>query len=221
MRGGRERDSNEELRHHSLLPGLFKGLSSGVRTSGWVGQRRKKEEEDDRGGDGGAPRGTMGRCRRDGTGRQNLRCENLDQQQKWHGSVSQPTPPPPPPPPPPLSLRLPVPVITWYHLRLTCTSHSLPLSLTHSDNPLQEGWKGKLSYKAAWQHFRARALNGCHHAPPPPECLPCPTDTTRCSHPPKNHFKQPTPSKLAVSQPGSQPGSQQGSQSASRPSAST
>ncbi|KAI3369903.1 hypothetical protein L3Q82_024714, partial [Scortum barcoo] len=48
MRGGGERDSNEEPRHHSLLPGLFKGLSSGVRTSGWAGQRRKKGEEDDR-----------------------------------------------------------------------------------------------------------------------------------------------------------------------------
>lgn len=48
--GWGERDSNEELRHHSLLPGLFKGLSSGVRTGGWAGQRRKKEGEDDRGG---------------------------------------------------------------------------------------------------------------------------------------------------------------------------
>lgn len=49
--GWGERDSNEERRHHSLLPGLFKGLSSGVRTSGWEGQRRKKREEDDRGGE--------------------------------------------------------------------------------------------------------------------------------------------------------------------------
>lgn len=47
--GWGERDSNEEPRHHSLLPGLFKGLSSGVRTSGWEGPRRKKGEEDDRG----------------------------------------------------------------------------------------------------------------------------------------------------------------------------
>lgn len=49
--GWGERDSNEERRHHSLLPGLFKGLSSGVRTSGWEGQWRKKREEDDRGGE--------------------------------------------------------------------------------------------------------------------------------------------------------------------------
>lgn len=49
--GWGERDSNEEPRHHSLLPGLFKGLSPGVRTSGWEGQRRKKREEDDRGGE--------------------------------------------------------------------------------------------------------------------------------------------------------------------------
>ncbi|KAF3856554.1 hypothetical protein F7725_017277 [Dissostichus mawsoni] len=49
--GWGERDSNEERRHHSLLPGLFKGISPGVRTSGWEGQRRKKGEEDDRGGE--------------------------------------------------------------------------------------------------------------------------------------------------------------------------
>lgn len=49
--GWGERDSNEEPRHHSLLPGLFKGLSSGVRTNGWEGQRRKKVEDDDRGGE--------------------------------------------------------------------------------------------------------------------------------------------------------------------------
>lgn len=49
--GWGERDSNEEPRHHSLLPGLFKGHSSGVRSSGWEGQRRKKREEDDRGGE--------------------------------------------------------------------------------------------------------------------------------------------------------------------------
>lgn len=49
--GWGERDSNEQLRHHSLLPGLFKGHSSGVRSSGWEGQRRKKGEEDDRGGE--------------------------------------------------------------------------------------------------------------------------------------------------------------------------
>ncbi len=49
--GWGERDSNEEPRHHSLLPGLFKRLSLGVRTSGWEGQMRKKREEDDRGGE--------------------------------------------------------------------------------------------------------------------------------------------------------------------------
>lgn len=49
--GWGERDSNEEPRHHSLLPGLFKGLNSGVRSSGWEGQRRTKVEEDDGGGE--------------------------------------------------------------------------------------------------------------------------------------------------------------------------
>lgn len=49
--GWGERDSNEELRHHSLLPELFKGLSSGVRTSGWEGQKKTRREEDDRGGE--------------------------------------------------------------------------------------------------------------------------------------------------------------------------
>lgn len=49
--GWGERDSNEELRHHSLLPGLFKGLSSGVRTSGWEGHKKTRREEDDRGGE--------------------------------------------------------------------------------------------------------------------------------------------------------------------------
>ncbi|TNN82234.1 hypothetical protein EYF80_007602 [Liparis tanakae] len=49
--GWGERDSNEDPRHHGLLPGLFKGLSSGVRTSGWEGQWRKKGEEEHRGGE--------------------------------------------------------------------------------------------------------------------------------------------------------------------------
>ncbi len=49
--GWGERDRNEEPWHHSLLPGLFKGLNSGVRTSGWEGQGWKKREEDDRGGE--------------------------------------------------------------------------------------------------------------------------------------------------------------------------
>lgn len=87
--GWRERDSNEEPRHHSLLPGLFKGLSSGVRTSGWEGQRRKKKRGGwqrwgadgvDRAGDSENSssgvrrqdmeglRGVRGRDRRDGTG---------------------------------------------------------------------------------------------------------------------------------------------------------
>lgn len=37
-----------EHRHHRLLPGPFKGLSSGIRTSGWEGQSRKKREENGR-----------------------------------------------------------------------------------------------------------------------------------------------------------------------------
>lgn len=49
--GWGERDSYEEHRHHRLLPGVFKGLSSGVRTSGWEGQSREKRDEDDRGGE--------------------------------------------------------------------------------------------------------------------------------------------------------------------------
>lgn len=79
--GWGERDSNEELRHHSLLPGLFKGRCSGVSTSGWEGQRRKRREEDDRGGElmgltGPETAKTLLQCekardgsdRRDGTG---------------------------------------------------------------------------------------------------------------------------------------------------------
>lgn len=59
-----------------------------------------------------------------------------------------------------------------------------------------------------------RALYGRHHAPPLtsslPERLPCPTDTTRCSHPPKttsNSQRHQSPQSVsqAASEPASQP----------------
>lgn len=56
-----------------------------------------------------------------------------------------------------------------------------------------------------------QALHCRHHAPPPlPERLPCPTDTTRCSHPPKttsNSQRHQSPQSVsqAASQPASQP----------------